>query len=187
VRNEQRGRRATDRIRRRWTDLVEDAVAWALIVLSLMMVIAAFVVGLGTFGESVEKQSAEAGTRTMATATVLESVPILANEQPPSDVPARWIGPDGRPRTGLVTVAAGTNAGNEVPIWLARDGARVPAPPTQSNAVGAGLVSGLGVLLAGETVVGGVWLLVRRATAAANARRWEREWDIIGPRWARQR
>ena len=123
----------------------------------------------------------------MVTATVLESVPMLAIEQPPSDVPGRWIGPDSQPRTGLVTVGAGTNAGDEVRIWIGQDGARVSAPPTQSNAVGAGLLSGLGVLLVGGTVVGGVWLLVRRATASANARRWEREWDTIGPRWTRQR
>jgi hypothetical protein len=187
VPSEQKRCRATDRMPRRWTDLVEDVVAWVLVVVSLLTVIVAFVVGIGTFGDAAEKERAEAGMRTMVTATVLESVPMLALEQPPSDVPARWIGPDGQPRTDLVTVVAGTNAGDEVSIWVDRSGARVPAPPAQLNAVGAGLLSGLGVLFAGGMVLGAVWLLVRRATAAANARMWEREWATIGPRWTAQR
>jgi hypothetical protein len=183
VPNEQSPGRATNRIPRRWTDLVEDVVAWTLTVLSLLTVFTAVIVGTGTFGEIAEKLRAEASTRTLVTATVLESVPMLALEQPPSDVPARWIGPDGQPRTDIVTVAAGTNAGDEVPIWMDRSGARVPPPPTQFSAVGAGLLSGFSVLLAGGTVAGTVWLLVRRATVAANARRWGREWDTVGPRW----
>jgi hypothetical protein len=178
---------SADRMPRRWTDVAEDAAAWALIVLSLLTVLVATVVGLGTFGETARNAHAEAGTQTMVTATVLESVPMLALEQPPSDVPARWTGPDGEPRTGIVTVVAGTKAGDEVPMWIDRTGVRVPPPRPQLDAVGAGFLSGFAVLIAGETLCGGGWLLVRRVTAAANARRWAREWDTVGPSWTRQR
>ena len=176
-----------DRMPRRWTDVAEDAAAWALIVLSLLTVLVATLVGLGTFGDTARKARAEAGTQTMVTATVLESVPMLALEQPPSDVPARWTGPDGEPRTGIVTVVAGTEAGDEVPIWVDRTGVRVPPPQAQLDAAGAAFLSGFAVLIAGETLCGGGWLLVRRVTAAANARRWAREWDTVGPSWTKQR
>jgi hypothetical protein len=174
-----------DRMPRRWTDVAEDAAAWALIVLSLLTVLAATVVGLGTLGDTARQERAAAGTP--ATATVLESVPMLALEQPSSDVPARWTGPDGEPRTGIVTVVAGTKAGDGVPIWTDPAGARVPSPRTQLDAVGAAFLSGFAVLIAGEAMCGGGWLLVLRVTAAANARRWAREWAAVGPSWTKQR
>jgi hypothetical protein len=175
-----------DRMPRRWTDVAEDAAAWALIGLSLLTILAAMVVGLGAFGDTAQtERAADAGTPT--TATVLESVPMLALEQPSGDVPARWTGPGGEPRSGIVTVVAGTNAGDEVPIWMDRTGARVPSPRTQLDAIGAAFLSGFAVLIAGETLCGGGWLLVRRVTAAANARRWAREWDTVGPSWTKQR
>jgi hypothetical protein len=179
--------RATDRMPRRWTDLVEDAVAWALIVLSLLTVLVALIVGVGAYGDTANRARADERKPTMVTATVLESVPMLAVEQPPSDVPVSWIGPDGQSRTGIVTVLAGTMAGAEISIWVDRTGARVPAPQTTKlDAVGAALLSGFGVLLAGETALGAVWVLVRRATAAANARRWEREWKTVGRSWGKR-
>ncbi|QYN41054.1 hypothetical protein K1T35_47790 (plasmid) [Pseudonocardia sp. DSM 110487] len=148
--------------------------------------IIAFVVGNGTFGETAATQRAEAGTRMLVTATALESMPMLALEQPLFGVPARWIGPDGQPRTEMVPVVVGTKAGDEVPIWMDRNGARVPAPSPHSTAVAAGFLSGLGILAAGAAVLGAVWQLVRRSTAAANVRSWGREWATIGPRWTTQ-
>jgi hypothetical protein len=186
MQDEQKGGRATGRMPRRATDLVEDVVAWTLTALLLVTATVALIVGIGTAAGTADEVRAEAGTRTMVTAMLLESVPLLALEQPPSDVPASWTGPDGQPRTGVVTVQS-ANAGDQVPIWIDRDGARVPPPPTESYAVGAGIVSGLGVLLPGWTVLALVWLLVRRATATANARWWERKWDAVGPHWTERR
>jgi hypothetical protein len=149
----------------------------------LLTGVIALVVGIGTFGSTAEEARGQAGTGTMVTATYLESVPQLALEQPPSDVPATWTGPDGQPRTGVVA-AVGVRAGDQVQIWVDPYGARVSPPPTQVDAVGAGVTSGLAVLLAGGIVLAAVWLLVRRATDAANVRRWEREWAMVGPRWS---
>jgi hypothetical protein len=184
VLNEQLHGQAAGRMPRRWTDLVEDGATWVLIVLALLTVTVAFVVGIGTFRDTAEHQRTEAQTRTLVTATVLETAPMLAIEQLAADVPARWIGPDGQPRTGIVTVVAGTFAGDEVSIWVDRNGARIPEPRPQLSAVTGGLLSGLAVLVAGGTLLAAVWLLVKRATAAANARRWGREWAAVGPRWA---
>jgi hypothetical protein len=183
VPNEQMHSQTTSRMPRRWTDLVEHAAAWALIVLALLTATAAVVVGIGTFDDAAEEQRSGAPPRTLVAATVLETAPMLTIDRVAADVPARWTGPDGRPKTGIVTVPAGTFAGDEIPIWVDHSGAPVPAPPPQLRAAIKGLVGGLSVLVAGGTVLAALWLFVRRATAAANARQWGREWATVAPRW----
>jgi hypothetical protein len=79
--------------------------------------------------------------------------------------------------------AAGTFAGDEVPIGVDHSGSPVPAPPPQLSAAIKGLLSGLSVLVAGGTVLAAMWLFVRRVTAAANGRQWGREWAAVAPRW----
>jgi hypothetical protein len=167
---------------RRWTDLIEHATAWALIVLALLTAPAALVVGIGTFDDAAKEQRG-ARPRTVVAATVLETAPTLTIEHVAADVPARWPGPDGQPKTGIVTVPAGTFAGDEIPIWVDHSGAPASAPPPQLSAATRGLLSGLSVLAAGATVLAAMWLTVRRVTAAVNAHRWGREWATVAPRW----
>jgi hypothetical protein len=104
---------------------------------------------------------------------------MLTIERVAADVSARWTDPDGRPKSGIVTVPAGTFAGDEVPIWVDHSGAPVSAPPPQLSAAFKGLLSGLSVLVAGGTVLAAMWRFVRRVTATANARRWGREWAAV--------
>lgn len=175
---------------RRRTDLVEDAVTWILISASLFLLVAAMVAGLIAHGRVAERALAEAQARTRVTATVLETSPLVPSDsgyQPRVPVEATWVGLDGEQRTGRVPVTGGTPAGSEVAVWLDRDGTVVEPPPTGFEVLAAGVLTGVGVLLVGGSVLALVWVKVERAIDEANARRWDREWDDIGPKWTGRR
>ena len=124
----------------------------------------------------------------MVPATVVAQAPLVPLD-PGSriGVEAQWVGPDGVRRTGIVPVTAATPAGSEVTVWLDRSGAAVDPPPAGADAVVAGIFTGIAVLAVGASVLGGVWLLVRRGIDKLNARRWAREWADIGPEWTGHR
>ncbi|GAA3064273.1 membrane protein [Pseudonocardia yunnanensis] len=173
---------------RRMTDLVEDAVTWVLISASLLLIVAAMVVGVLAHGRVAERALAEGQERTKVTATVLETSPLFPSDsgyQPRVAVEATWVGLDGEPRTGPVPATGGTPAGSEVAVWLDRNGTVVEPPPTGFELVAAGVLAGVGVILLGGSVLALVWVRVKRAINAANARSWEREWDVMGPKWTR--
>jgi hypothetical protein len=190
VPGEHEHRRAGDaRIPRRVTDVVEDAVAWLLTAASLLLVALALATGVGAHDRAAERARTEAMQLTTVTATLLEPTPGVVSEsgyRPPVDVQARWIGPDGVPRTGRVPVVGAAAAGSDVTVWLDRDGA-VTWRSSGIEAVASGVVSGIGVLFVGGVVLVVVWLLVRRAIGAINARRWAREWAVVGPEWTARR
>ncbi len=99
---------------------------------------------------------------------------------------ARWTAPDGRERSGMVPVTAGTRAGGTFLLWV--NGRGLPTgPPMRAVEQGqqaalAELVT-LSVLSVTACLIAdtGRILLDRRRLAA-----WEKEWRAIGPLWSRQ-
>ncbi|GAA2560576.1 Rv1733c family protein [Pseudonocardia hydrocarbonoxydans] len=182
---------AATRMPRRATDIVEDAAAWVLLAVVLLLVVVAVAVGSGTRDRIAERARVEAGDRTTVTATLLAAaapdLPVRVGYRPRVGVEAQWTGPDGGTRTGRIPVPGGAAAGEEVRVWVDRDGAPAKPPLTEFDAVSFGVLSGLRVLLVGAVPLGLAWLLVLRATAALNSRRWEREWAQVGPDWSAQR
>ncbi|OLT16117.1 hypothetical protein BJF78_15365 [Pseudonocardia sp. CNS-139] len=63
----------------------------------------------------------------------------------------------------------------------------VSPPVTGVEAAGAGVLTGLLALGAGAVAVALGRDLARRAIDRANARRWEREWAAVEPRWSGRR
>ena len=178
---------AATRIPRRATDIVEDAGAWVLLVAALLLVVVALAVGIGAYTQTAERARVEAQDRTTVTGTLLaDAPPVYGQEGYPAPVSAeaQWTGPDGGTRTGRVPVTGAADAGDQVLVWVDRGGALAKPPPTGFEAVLTGFVRGLGVLLVGAAPLGLAWLLILRATAAANSRRWEREWAQAGPDWS---
>lgn len=172
---------------RRATDIVEIAVAWVLGSAVLVLVVAAVMAAVFTYGHVAERAGTEAAEPTAATAVLLEPAPVVAVEsgyQPPVATAARWTGPDGSSRTGLVPVQGPAPAGTEVPVWLDADGAVVDPPVTMLDAIMAAFFTGFGVMVGGTSLLVLGWLLVRRVTSRANDRRWEREWAAVGPLWS---
>ena len=99
---------------------------------------------------------------------------------------ARWTAPDGRERSGLVPVTAGTRTGSTFLLWVNASGLPT-GPPIRAAEQGQQAllaelmtlcVLGVAACLIADT---GRILLDRRRLAA-----WEKEWQAIGPLWTRQ-
>jgi hypothetical protein len=181
-------RAAVGRLPRRATDLVEDVVVWVLLSASLLLVAVALIAGVGANGQVNERIRTQSEGRTMVPATVVAQAPLVPLDPGTRiGVEVQWVGLDGVRRTGVVPVTPATPAGTEVPVWVDRSGAQVDPPPAGVDAVAAGIFTGIAVLAVGASVLGVVWLLVRRGIDAVNARRWAREWADIGPEWTGHR
>jgi len=109
-------------------------------------------------------------------------VPILSTAQ----VAAQWIAPNGSMQTGTVAAQAGALTGAKVPIWVDRSGAVVGAPISTTEALGVGLLVGLGSWLA----LGCLLALTMQLTVVAldRGRRadWDRDWARVAPLWQGQ-
>jgi hypothetical protein len=72
-------------------------------------------------------------------------------------------------------------------VWLDADGEVSVRSLRPGSAVVAGIVTAAGLLLGGVAVLLALWFGVRSLTDACNARRWEREWERVGPDWSGRR
>jgi hypothetical protein len=173
---------------RRVTDRVEDAVAWALLACALFVVAVGVVTGIAVYAASVQRASVEAAERTPTTAVLVQDVPTVPVANPATGrmpAAATWRNPGGVVHTGVVQAGVGLVAGAEVPVWVDRSGAVVPAPASALDAEAAGFGAGVVVVLTGGAFLAWLWWVVRRAAAARNAATWEREWARVGPAWRR--
>lgn len=176
-----------ERLRRRATDRVERAVAWLLGAAAIVLLVVALVIGVGVHGRQAERAVDESATRTKVTAMVLEDVQVVTGENGPTPerAMAQWTAPNGMAVTGRVMVRTPVRAGDRVDVWIDREG-RVTAPPARpANAVFAGVMAVVGVLIFGGGALAGLWFGLLRVTAACNMRRWEQEWAQVGPVWTR--
>jgi len=180
-----RGNRPDHNPLRRPVDYAQSAI--------LAVLIAGFCVGVPLLGRAAADSMYSASVREMQSqrvsdyrvrATLLDPS-VSAATYPVSTVPeanARWVAPDGRTVTGVVSTPTDAPAGSTVLIWTDRSGQLVS--PLQPGAVGAregiavlGAVTGLGGI---ESVAG--WL----ALGALNRRRmaaWDADWITTEPRW----
>ncbi|MEW2314375.1 Rv1733c family protein [Streptomyces bauhiniae] len=103
------------------------------------------------------------------------------------ETPVRRQSPNGAARTDRALVKSGLRAGDRVVVWQDDWGKLVSTKPANATESGfeAGLF-GLGAALAvgaagyGVGALGRLWLDRRRMA------RWDREWDLVEPRWARR-
>lgn len=177
-----------ERLPRRGTDRVEHIAAWLVGAAALVLLVVAVVSGVAVHGAEAEQALFETATRTRVTAVLLEDVQVVPGEHGASRTAramAGWTDPDGTASTGQVTVRSTVRAGDKVEIWIDPAG-QIAAPPARpANAVVAGGMAVLGVLLAGGTALATGWYVLRCVTGACNCRRWEREWAQVGPVWSR--
>ncbi len=101
----------------------------------------------------------------------------------PALTPARWTGPDGTVRTGMLLVRAEHRTGSTVRIWVDDHGTVVARPANRNAAVDAALIAAFTVsaIAAGLSGVRGIviWRLNRRRLQA-----WQDDWLLVEPRWS---
>ncbi|MFJ4687228.1 hypothetical protein [Streptomyces sp. NPDC088789] len=96
----------------------------------------------------------------------------------------RWTAPDGTPRTGHTLVDAGLRAGARVTVWEDPRGRLAlfpPSSPAEGRAEAA--LFGAGAALAVAAPVYGAGAFARSRLDRRRLARWDREWDLVGPRW----
>jgi uncharacterized protein HemX len=174
-----------DRLPRRPTDRLEDAVAWLLMAVALILVVAAGVTGFTVHSRQLERAEAENATRSPTTAVLLEDAPLIVGygERVPVRAAARWTDRTGTEHTGVITTLPSMLAGSVVEVWLDDEGRAVDEPVQPSDAVVLAVAAAVAVLGMGGALLYALWSAVRSVTTAANDRRWEQEWEHVEPEW----
>lgn len=86
---------------------------------------------------------------------------------------------------GDPVVFSGSMPGVGMGIWVDERGRPVPPPPGGGQALVRAAQDAGTVLVAGGALLAGLWYVGRRLIARRNLRRWELEWQRVGPEWSR--
>jgi hypothetical protein len=161
------------------TDVLEDLVAWLLLVVGLCAVGAAVLVGHRAYDDVRQRGH---GARAVPVRVLL----LAAAPGRPQAVPAVWTAPDGTERTVEVVVPEPLPAGSAVTAWVERETGTATTPPSATEAAAVGVGAGLGVVAVAASLLLGAWCAVRWATGRHNAAAWAREWARVEPVWSRR-
>ena len=179
-------------LRRRRDTVVAALVLGVLLIALVGVPVVAVVTGRASYEGSARAAEATAATRRQVVATVLTrpmAQAVVANPEVTaqrSTAEVRWVAADGAPRTGRAPVEPGTAVGAEVPLWVDTADRITAAPPTDDQLRAAAVGLALGVVVTGEGLCMVLLVAVRAAADALACRAWAREWEVVGPRWARQ-
>jgi hypothetical protein len=165
-------------------DRVEAALMIVAIILALAAVPVAVVLGSHQREQALATAIQERATKEPATAMLLTAaadiVPGEAVASGAEPVKATWRLPDGRERTGMVSVDPGMPAGLSVPIWVDQAGNPTTAPGTPAKALSLGIGVGLLTWAAAVTALCLLMWLARAVLNRLRAAAWAREWALLG-------
>ncbi|MQY36601.1 hypothetical protein SRB17_46030 [Streptomyces sp. RB17] len=170
---------------RRREDVVE---AWLVLAVWIVVVAGGAVVGVLTARAAGDVFTAQRAHRHPVRAVLLADAPRDTAAAWPADglvrATVRWTAPDGTTRTGDTLVDNGLRAGARLVVWQDDHGGLSPTKPTNptEGAIEAALFGATAALAVagpvyGAGVLGRAWLDRRRLA------RWDREWDLVEPRW----
>ncbi|CAM5615471.1 putative protein OS=Streptomyces alboniger OX=132473 GN=CP975_03980 PE=4 SV=1 [Streptomyces alboniger] len=181
---------------RRGTDLLE---AWVALAALVLIAVAAPVVGVvatqltrDALLASVREQHA---ARHAVVGTVVRKLSAPPLDPDPetssardahSRVLARWTGPDGTGRSGVVVAdLKAPDRGDRFRLWTDERGRVVGRPLDTATATTHAVLAGFGVAAAGVALMEGTRRLVLRRIVRGRYARWDRAWDRAGPDWGR--
>lgn len=170
---------------RRREDVVE---AWLVLAVWIVVVVGGAVAGVVTARAAGDVFAAQRAHRHPVRAVLLADAPYGATAAWPAGglvrAPVRWTAPDGTPRTGDTLVDSGLKAGAGVVVWEDDQGGLAPSRPANptEGAIEAALFGTAAALAVaapvyGAGALGRAWLDRRRMA------RWDREWNLVEPRW----
>jgi hypothetical protein len=197
VRREQPRQGRPGRLPWRRAACIEDAIAWLLTAIGLLVTVLALATGVGLYEEGVHRMAAEAGDRTRIDAVLLEAAPANFVASPigqsgrpvPVPVPARYTTPDGVEHVADVWVLSPRAAGTAVPIWVDRTGAVTTEPTRRADVAQVATFAAvvIVIVISGVLVLGGIWALARIGVRRGVLARWERQWAQVEPKWSGRR
>ncbi|ARP68618.1 hypothetical protein LK07_01240 [Streptomyces pluripotens] len=169
---------------RRREDVME---AWIVLAVWVLIVVGGAVAGVVTARAAAAVFTHQRAEQHAVQAVLVAGVPLAptvwsADGRVRAEV--RWLAPDGTAHTGRTLVDSGLKAGSRVTVWVDGQGQLMltkPAGPAE-GALEAGLL-GLGAALAFAAPVYGAGALARAWLDRRRSADWEREWELVGPRW----
>ncbi|MET8454242.1 hypothetical protein [Streptomyces sp. NPDC005209] len=169
---------------RRREDIVEG---WVVPAVWTLAVVGGTTAGLATAHATEAVLDQQRAERHSATAVLLTDVPKPASGKWSSGdktlAKVRWTAPDRSSRTDSTLVGTGLKSGTHVVVWQDGRGRLVTEPLTATEATAEGAVMGG---FAGLSLLGGVYAVGALARRRLDQRRmagWDREWDLVGPKW----
>ncbi|MFB7467710.1 hypothetical protein ACFCZ1_30180 [Streptomyces sp. NPDC056224] len=88
--------------------------------------------------------------------------------------------------TAVVPVAAGQQQGTRARVWLDADGKPTSPPATAESVTATGIAAGMAAALGACVIVGGTYKGIRWTFDRRRIQQWEREWQLVEPRWNRR-
>jgi len=173
---------------RRSCDRVEGLVV--VLLLALFLAAAAAAPGLGE--RLYQSQRADAAHLRPATAVLTDSGPPGTFMTTGWQATARWLAPDGQPRSGTLTPVTapgitGAPAGARVRVWLTGSGQPQDPPVSAAGRAFASVVIPVGGVCGTAIALIICYWLCRRALDRRRLAAWTREWSRTGPRWTAHR
>jgi hypothetical protein len=173
---------------RRPVDRIEGTV---LVVLSAAFLVAVAVAAIVSVHTYQSQHAAAVGLRP-ATAVLIQAGPPEASVARGGQAEARWRGPGGGERSGVLTTGIvpgilGAAAGARIPVWLNRSGQPAAPPAGQVVMILYALVAGAEVAAAAGIALLICYALGRLALDRRRLATWESAWALTGPRWTTRR
>ena len=164
----------------RRSDRVESLSVMIFGVLAIIAMPLAASVAASVYDLEVADQSERAASIHQATATVVRQPEALEDYALHTywSVPIRWD-VDGASREGATISDVKSKVGDQLPIWLDRDGTLTTAPVTTESASADAVCVALIVWTAVIGVCGGVLQLIRWRLDASRFDQWEREFRLL--------
>jgi hypothetical protein len=134
---------------------------------------------------------AQEAARTRTTAILLEDAAPAAHDPSgysdlsgtPVQVEARWTGPDGLAREGVVLARPSLPAGSVVPVWVDREGDLTRTPLDRAGIPTSAMVTATLPLIGVPVVTWTLYAALTYALDARRERRWEQDWAAVEPTW----
>jgi len=175
---------------RRGVDRIES-LALTVLVAGLVIAGPALAVSAGRAADfaGLRQQHAEAGwyPRSAVLQQSAQQAMATSSDWDVAWVKAQWTLRTGEPRSGLLAVSLDARAGQRMQIWLTPSG-HLTRPPLTATDIRDQVMFAILLTVTGWGVA--LTIGVTAVRMLANRRRmagWQREWDVSGPLWSRQR
>ncbi|WP_405650431.1 MULTISPECIES: hypothetical protein [unclassified Streptomyces] len=173
-------RHAADRTRGLW--LVAFAFS------TVVAVLCAFAIGVAVWHTETHAAHTQALHRHRVSATTRgeahRALPLRFDSTETATARAAWAYPASQRHTATLLVPAGTPVGGKVLVWVDDAGREAPAPRSEGDIASSAVATGtaaFGVLVLSAATV--IWLRLRWVEARRLAE-WDREWQLVEPRWS---
>ncbi|MCC5581642.1 hypothetical protein IMZ11_39175 [Microtetraspora sp. AC03309] len=171
---------------RRRCDRIEAIMRLIAVVGVAVAVVFGILSGVRAYGDGLRTEAAQAHSRHLTRATLLQDVP--ARGLSPSGIAvgrarAEWTAGNGVHWTGVVEAPPGKHTGDVVQIWTDDRGAPARRPQDRETTVVSAMTVGFGLPIGATALLALLVLVTRTVNQRRATRVWEAQWSVVEPMW----